>query len=235
CERSRAIGVRASGGFGDLVTVPHARYLFDLGDLDPALAATYACSGLTVYSAVTKLLPCPPDEPVVLIGAGGLGLSGIAVLRALGHRNIVVTDIGPAKLGAALDAGASATVENSGDDVAARIMAAAGGPVRRVIDLVNNAATAPLALSLLARGGKVVQVGLFGGAMTLPLMTVPMRALMIQGSFVGSPAEMRALIALARSGALAPIPTTTMPKSSATAALTALRDGKVSGRIVLVA
>ena len=40
------------GGFADHVLVPHSRYLFDKGTIDDALASTYACSGLTAYSAL---------------------------------------------------------------------------------------------------------------------------------------------------------------------------------------
>lgn len=81
CTTSHSLGVAASGGFGEQVMVPHPRYLFELGDLDPALACTYACSGLTIYSAIQKLMPIDADEPILIIGAGGLGLSGISTLR----------------------------------------------------------------------------------------------------------------------------------------------------------
>ena len=50
------------------------------------VAATYACSGITVYSAIRKAMPLPPDEAIVLVGAGGLGLNAIAVLKALKHQ-----------------------------------------------------------------------------------------------------------------------------------------------------
>src|SRR5690606_4628763 len=74
CERQASIGVARHGGFGEKVTVPHPRYLVDPGDIDPALAATFACSGITVYAAIAKLMPLSPDTPIVLVGAGGLGL-----------------------------------------------------------------------------------------------------------------------------------------------------------------
>ena len=44
-------------------SAPHPRYLVDPGTVDPAVAATYACSGITVYGAVRKALPMPP-EPI---------------------------------------------------------------------------------------------------------------------------------------------------------------------------
>ena len=82
CLVSRALGVYQNGGYATHVVAPHPRHLIDPGNLDPALAATYACSGVTVYSAIRKVMPLPPEKPVVLVGAGGLGLAAIAVLQA---------------------------------------------------------------------------------------------------------------------------------------------------------
>ena len=235
CAQSRAIGLRQPGGFGEYVVTPHPRHLIDIGDIPPALAATYACSGLTVYAALKKVLPVPPDQPVVIIGAGGLGLSAIQILRAQGHRAILVVDIDPAKRAAALAAGASAAIDGTGDDLGQRLLQAAGRPLRTVVDLVNNPQTASAALAAVGRGGTIVQVGMFGGAVSLPLMKMPALELTLRGSFVGSPKELRELIELARSGALDPIPLATRPRDQASAALQDLHDGEVVGRLVMVA
>jgi len=235
CLVSRALGVFQNGGYATHVVAPHPRHLIDPGTLDPALAATYACSGVTVYSAIRKIMPMPPERPVVIVGAGGLGLNAIAVLRALGHRAIVVVDINAEKRQAALDAGASAVVDGAGPAVAQAIMDACGGAAEAIIDLVNGTATAAFAFAALRKGGKLVQVGLFGGEMSLPLPVMAMRGLTVQGSYVGNPKELRELVGLAQGGGLAALPITRMPQEQANAALMRLRDGKVTGRVVLVA
>ncbi len=233
CANGRALGVYQHGGYATHVVAPHARHLVDPGTLDPAVAATYACSGITVYSAIKKVMPLPADEAVVLVGAGGLGLNAIAVLKALGHRNIIVVDISPAKREAAMAAGASQTVDGVGEDVAARIIAAAGGPVGAIIDLVNGTATARFSFNALRKGGKLVQVGLFGGELSLPLPLMAIRALTVQGSYVGNPKELRELVALAQAGTLQALPVTEVAPAEAFDALMRLRDGRVTGRIVL--
>ena len=235
CAKGAAIGVRQPGGFGSHVLVPHPRHLVDAGGIDPAVAATYACSGLTVYAAVRKLMPIPPDKPIVLIGAGGLGLSAIEILKALGHRNIVSVDVSETKRRAALKAGASQAVDGFGAPAEAAdwIKAAAGGPVLGVVDLVNSSTTVQVALACLARGGKTVQVGMFGGRLDMPLMTFPGQGITICGNFVGNPKELREVVALAREGKLQPIPVETRPKSEVTRTLQELRDGKITGRVVL--
>ena len=235
CLTGRSLGVYQNGGYGTHVIAPHPRHLIDPGTVDPAVAATYACSGITVYSAIRKVMPLPPDEPIVVVGAGGLGLNAISILRAMGHQRIVAVDVSDEKRQSAMQAGASHTVDASHDGVTGRIIETCGGQVAAVIDLVNGTATARFAFAALRKGGKLVQVGLFGGELTLPLPLMAIRALTVQGSYVGSPAELRDLIQLAQGGKLAPLPVTTMPQSEANAALMRLRDGKVTGRVVLVA
>jgi D-arabinose 1-dehydrogenase-like Zn-dependent alcohol dehydrogenase len=62
-----------------------------------------------------------------------------------------------------------------------------------------------------------------------------MRALTIQGSYVGNPKELRELVGLAQSGRLPAIPITTVPQSQACEALMRLRGGHMVGRLVLKA
>ena len=233
CQSGRAIGIFQHGGYATHVLAMHPRHLVDPGTLDPALAATYACSGITVYSAIAKAMPMPPDRPLLLIGAGGLGLSALSVLKALGHRNTIVADVSAEKRQAALDAGAAQVVDTSGAGAGARLIAAAGGPLAAIIDFVNGAATAQMAFDTLCKGGKLIQVGLFGGELRLPLPLMAMRALTVQGSFVGTVKDLRAMVQLAQNGALPPLPITEVPMPTADAALMRLRDGRVTGRIVL--
>src|ERR1700693_3623626 len=81
CLTPRSIGVYQHGGYATHVLAPHPRHLIDPGSVDPAVAATYACSGITVYSAIKKTMPMPPDEALVIFGAGGLGVNALAILR----------------------------------------------------------------------------------------------------------------------------------------------------------
>ena len=233
CLKPASLGVYRHGGYATHVVAPHPRHLVDPGSLNPAVAATYACSGITVYSAIKKVMPQPPDEPIVVIGAGGLGLNAIAVLKALKHRNIVVADISAEKRAAAEKAGATKTVDASGEGVHKRIIEACGAQPIAIIDLVNGSATARFAFDALRKGGKLVQVGLFGGELSVPLPLMAIRALTIQGSYVGNPKELRELVRLAQAGDLPPLPVTTLPQREANDALMRLRDGRVTGRLVL--
>jgi len=234
CTQSSSIGVMHDGGFGDHVVVPHSRYLVDPGPVDPAYAATLACSGITVYSAIKKIMPLSPEEPVVLFGAGGLGLAAIAMLRALDHLNIVTVDVNPRKKQAALDQGVRHFVDASQPDFVTQVLSLTGGPVKAVIDFVNIDSTAQNALEMLQKGGKLVLVGVGGGQIVVSLASMIFRPRTIQGSATGNPQDLRDVAALAQSGKLQPIPVTRMPKDQVNHAMHLLEEGQVNGRIVLI-
>ncbi len=234
CTKPQSLGVMRDGGFADYVIVPHPRYLVDLGGLDPVKAAPLACAGVTTYSAVKKFGERIHQDPVVIIGAGGLGMMAIEVLKALGAKGAIVVDVDAAKREAALKAGALAAIDARADDAVKQIAEATGGGARAVLDLVGATPTVKLALDACARGGHVVVVGLMGGDITLSLPIIPMRPLKIEGSYVGTLPELRELVTLMREGKMQPSSVTRRPLGEVNEALEALAQGKVVGRQVLV-
>ncbi len=231
--KANSIGIFCDGGYADYITVPHPRYLLDLKGLDPVTAAPYACSGVTTYSAIKKV-EAFFDQPIVIFGAGGLGLMALTLLKAMGGKGAIMVDIDASKREAAEKAGALATVDGGAPDALQQIMAKAGGPIRGAIDLVGNSATAQLGFDCLAKGSKLVMVGLFGGGAPWALPLIPMKAITIQGSYVGSLRETQELIDLVREKNIAPIPVTRVPLTQVDAALNDLKKGKLVGRAVLV-
>lgn len=236
CMAPRYLGVQRPGGYADHLIVPHPRYLVDATGVDPVWAATLACSGLTTYSAAVKLLPIPKDEWVLVLGAGGLGLSAVSMLRGLGHERIVVADVDEKKFPAAHAAGAAATVNAGAPDALDRLkaatQAATGGLTYGAIDLVGAAQTFQLAYAALRKGGKYVVCGLYGGETPLSIVPTVQRAIMIQGSYVGSPGELREVVALAKAGRIKPLPVETRPASQISESLDQLKAGTLIGRVV---
>ncbi len=233
CLAPRFLGVFRNGGYADHILVPHGRCLLDIGDMKPEEAAPYACSGLTAFGALQRVGAVLKEEPIVVIGAGGLGLMCLGLLKAMGGKGAIVVDTDPGKREAALKAGALAAIDGAAEDALKQVNAAAPNGVWAVIDFVGASSTARLAVDSLTKGGKLVIVGLFGGDITLPLPFIPMRAMTIQGSYVGSLAEAKELLALVQRTRLPPIPITTHRLDTADATLQALRAGRVVGRAVL--
>lgn len=233
CTKPRSLGIYRAGGYSDYLLVPHPRYLLDVRDIPPAQAALYACSGLTAFGALKKLGDVPQREPIVVIGAGGLGLMCLSLLKAMNAKGAIAVDIDPKKREAALAAGAVAAIDGSAPDAAKQVLAAAGGPVWAAIDFVGAATTAQLGVSLLVKGGKLVIVGLFGGEITLSLPLIPMKAMTVQGSYVGSLSELSELLDLVRRAKPAPVPVTERRLETAQETLLDLKHGRIIGRAVL--
>jgi D-arabinose 1-dehydrogenase-like Zn-dependent alcohol dehydrogenase len=226
------IGLQRSGGYADHLLVPDPRYLVDTNGLSPAWAATLSCSGLSAYSAVTKLKPIPFDEWVAVMGAGGLGLSALAILRALGHERILVVDIDRSRLAVAEKSGAAAILDGSSSGAAKQLREITGGYLYGATDFVGLNETAELALGALRKGGRLILVGLYGGEIPLSVGSAVLRALTVQGSHLGSISELQEVVALARQGALAMIPIETRPLAALNRTLDELKAGTVIGRVV---
>jgi len=233
CVKPAALGVYCDGGYADYMTVPHPKYLLNLKGLDPVTTAPYACSGVTTYSALKKVEK-DLGSPIVIFGAGGLGLMALSLLKAMGGKGAIVVDIDAKKREAAEKAGALATVDGKAPDALDQLTRKAGAPIRAVIDLVGNAQTTQLGFDCLTKGGKLVIVGLFGGGAPWALPLIPIKAITIQGSYVGNLRETRELLDLVRSKKVPPIPVTPMPLAKANDALLDLRKGSLVGRAILV-
>jgi D-arabinose 1-dehydrogenase-like Zn-dependent alcohol dehydrogenase len=232
CMAPSMLGIQRPGGYADHLIVPHPRYLIDTGSLDPAWAATLACSGLSTYSAVSKLRPIPREEWVAVLGAGGLGLSAVGMLRALGHEKIVSVDIEERKLAAALVAGASETLDGRGVGASQKLAKITAGALYGAVDFVGSTATAELALGALRKGGKLILIGLFGGEIALSIGATILGAITVQGSHLGSVSELQEVVAVARAGKIQPIPIETRPLADVSRTLDELKAGSVIGRVV---
>jgi D-arabinose 1-dehydrogenase-like Zn-dependent alcohol dehydrogenase len=235
CAAARHLGINVDGGFASHVLVPHPRYLIEHAPLAASFAATLMCSGLTAYAALERLAPQASRGPLLLVGMGGVGMMGLALAQAMFGQAPLVADIDTKKRNAALAAGAAAAFDPL--DAAARkaVLAATGGGAYGACDFVGSDRSLAFATSALAKGGKVVVTGLFGGTFTMPVAMFALKAITIEGIQTGTLAEARELVLLARQRKLAAPPISEQPMARAQAALEALRQGKVVGRTVLTA
>ncbi len=233
CLNQRTIGVRWPGGYADHVIVPDARYLIDYSGLPTELACTYACSGLTAYSALKKTGAKTEADDVVLIGAGGVGLSAVVFGKLVVKGKIIVADVNDTKRSLARQSGADETIDNGAPDAVAKVREITGGGAAAAIDFVGRPETARFGLDVLRKGGTLVSVGLYGDAMPLAMVMMPLMMLNIRGSYVGTLQEMHAVMALARAGKVSSIPVAARPLAEANAVLHELQAGQILGRIVL--
>lgn len=232
CRTTNHLGITVDGGFATHVLVPHPRYLLDYGNLSPALAGAYMCSGLTAYSALKKLPSGTDGSDIILVGLGGVGMMGLQFARSLFGGAPLAADIDPAKRAAALDAGAAAAFDPADRDARKEILKTTGGLVAAV-DFVGSDGSLAFAQGTLRKGGSVVISGLIGGRLDMPIAMFPLRPFSLIGTFVGSLTEAKEMLDLAASGAVSPIPIETRSLDCANASLDDLRSNKIVGRVVL--
>ncbi len=234
CLAPRFVGVVRPGAYASHLLVPHPRYLVDAEGVDASFAATLACSGVTTYSAIKRLPALADRDWVLVLGCGGLGLIALSCLRALGIERVIACDIDDGKLAAARASGARETV-NSRDAQTAlgAIQSISSGAVAGALDFVGMPATTNLGIAALAKGGRHILCGLFGGEITLALPPIAQRAIGIVGSYVGNLQELREVAALARRGSLKSPPVETRPIAEVNPTLDALKAGRIIGRVVL--
>ena len=232
-KAARNLGIQLPGGYADAVRVPHQRYLVPIGTLQPARAATFACAGITALGAIRKLPETTADDWVAVVGCGGVGMTGVALLSAITQAKIVAIDPDAAKRDAALANGATLAFDPGMPDALKTISKACGGNIAAAIDFVGSETSSSLAVNLVRRTGHVVIVGLFGGEFKMPLPMFALKSITITGSYVGGLNDLRELVALAQRETLPEIPLDVRPLNMVNQALDDLTHGRVVGRVVL--
>jgi len=232
CGKPRFLGVNIDGGFATHVLVPDAKYLLEYDPLPVNVAATLMCSGITAYGALKRLADRPRQRNLLLIGLGGVGMMGVSFARAMFKQDISVADLSPAARESALKNGATTAYDPTEPDVVRRIMKETGG-FDSIVDFAGNQKSIDFAVSVLARGGKIVVSGLMGGTMTLPMVQWVFKRMTVEGFNTGTLAEAHELMALARTGKIKPTPMKEEPMADAQKWIEQLRAGKVVGRIML--
>jgi alcohol dehydrogenase, propanol-preferring len=234
CDKPRSLGIYNDGGYAEYVLVPNYKYLVKIGeDMDTDTSAPLSCAGLTAYGAV-KNASLKPDDNVVIVGTGGLGLMSIQLVRAVTAARIIAIDIDDKKLQVAEKEGADIVVNSKKEDSIKVVMELTDNlGVDAVIDFVNATKSVEADMQILRRRAKLVLVGLFGGELRLSLVTMPTRAYKIIGSYTGSLQDMIELVSLANRGLVKPVVSNRFKLDQAGEALQMLKDGKIVGRGVI--
>ncbi|HEY6883267.1 MAG TPA: zinc-binding dehydrogenase, partial [Nitrososphaeraceae archaeon] len=234
CDKPRSLGIYTDGGYADHVLVPSYKYLVRIGeDMDTNTTAPLSCAGLTAYGAV-KNANLKPEDNVVIVGTGGLGLMAIQLAKAVTGSNIIALDLDDKKLEVAKKNGANNIINSKKEDPVKAIMELTDKlGADAVIDFVNASKTVETDMQFLRRRARLVLVGLFGGELRLGLIAMPTRAYKLIGSYTGTLNDMVELVSLAKRGIIKPVVSNRFKLDQATEALTLLKDGKITGRGVI--
>ncbi len=233
CLNMRSLGMYQDGGYSEFVRISHPRYLVDIGKLPADTAGPYSCAGLTAYSALKKVLPIPPSESLLIIGAGGVGLMGLQILPHLCSNQVIVVDIDDEHLRVAKKFAPYITINSKKADAQAEIMELCSGGVAAVVDFVGLGMTAKLGFQSLKKNGQYINVGMFGGSFPLPIAMLAMKNITLRGSYTGSLSELKELINLLNKVKPLPIPFNHYPLSATNEILEKLEKGEIIGRCIV--
>jgi alcohol dehydrogenase, propanol-preferring len=227
-------GLGRHGGMAEYIVVPSARFVVPLPEgLTPEAAAPLTDAGLTPYHAIRRAAGVlRPGSVAVIIGAGGLGHLAIQILKATTAATVVAIDTRPVSLDLAKDSGADAVVQ-AGDNQLQHVKELTGASrVEAVFDMVGTQSTLATAAALVARGGHIGIVGLAGGTLPVSMATVP-AGVTVTPTYWGTRVELVEVLRLAAAGHLS-VRTEEFSLSRAIDAYAAVKDGKVTGRAVVV-
>jgi alcohol dehydrogenase, propanol-preferring len=158
---------------------------------------------------------------------------GLSFAAAMFKQPITVADLSDAARETALKNGAAVAYDPAEPDVIKRILKETDGGFDEIVDFAGNEKSMAFAVSVVACGGKIVVSGLMGGNFSLPMVQWVYKRMTIEGFMVGTLAEARELMALARAGKIKPTPMQEEPMADVQKWIEELRAGKVVGRIVL--
>ena len=190
CDNRTVLGVscgeyRRHGAFAEYVAVP-SRILYRLPDSLPFERAALLESVSIAVHAVGRHVP-KPDDTVVVVGSGMIGLLIVQVLKDKGPKNIVAVDVDPQKLALAQRLGATHTLNPNEIDVAAAVRTVSGGRGADVsFEVVGVGDTVLSAIRTLRKGGTIVLVGNLSPTVDLPLQEVVSREISVLGSCASS-------------------------------------------------
>jgi L-iditol 2-dehydrogenase len=186
CPDRRSIGSFVDGGFAPEVLVP-ARSLHRIPDWLDEHAATLAEPLACVCQCLCDPAAVFPGDEVLVTGPGPVGLLAAQVARALGGRPLVAgLPRDEIRLDAASGLGFETALadELDGDE---RFQA--------VIECSGSAGGATACLRGALRGGRYVQVGVFGKPVTVPLDAVFQKELVVTSGFASTARSWRRALA----------------------------------------
>lgn len=243
-EGDRVMAFTGTGGYAEEVACD-AQNIAPIPDgVEFVSAAAFAMNYATVYHALQDRAQLQPGETVLVLGAaGGVGLAGVELAKAMGAR-VIAAASSQEKLEVARRYGADVGINYGSEDFRECVKELTGGNgVDVVVDPVGGAYAEP-ALRGMAWGGRYLVIGFAAGDIPrIPLNLPLLKGCSIVGVFWGSFAtrepgrnteNLRQLLTWIGDGTLNPLVSATYPLEDVARALRDVIERRTTGKIVLV-
>lgn len=198
CTRLRVLGVHLDGGMQPVIAVPSQKLHHEnsLSFDQLALVETLAIGAHAVERAAVR-----PDDYVLVLGAGPIGLSVIQFVQAIGAR-LAVVDLSAVRRDFCRDQlGVAEPLDAAASDLVERVKSRGDGePPTVVFDATGNARSMCAAFDWPAHGGRLVFVGLVQGELTFDDPNFHRRELTLLASRNALPATFQHVLSLVTQG-----------------------------------
>lgn len=203
--------------------------------LTDAEAACLPCAGVTAWRAVVTEAGVGAGDRVLTLGTGGVSLFALQIAKLRGAQ-VAVTSSQDAKLDRARELGADFTLNYVDTPRWGKAVVAwtGGRGVDAVVEL-GGAGTLKESLRAVRHGGHIALIGVLSGVVTeLPLTSILMRGVRVQGIFVGHREDFSSLCrALAAHPSVRPVVDRVFPWTALPEALRYLASGQHFGKVVV--
>jgi NADPH:quinone reductase-like Zn-dependent oxidoreductase len=169
-------------------------------------AACLPCAGVTAYNALFDQGGLRAGQTVLLLGTGGVSIFGLQLAKAAGAR-VIITSSSDDKLARAGTLGADEGINYvKNPDWHKRVRELTGGQGVDLVLEVGGAGTLARSVDATRFNGRVALIGVLAGVQAeLPLTSILMKQVRVQGVLVGSRTHFEALNRLVQLHAIEPV------------------------------
>jgi threonine 3-dehydrogenase len=181
CHHHISVGVTRPGAFAEYVTIPAQNVFVVPAHIDDNVAAVLDPLGNATH---TSLRYDVVGEDVLITGAGPIGVMATAIVRHIGARHVVVTDVNRFRLEMASKLGATHVVHAPSEQLDT-VMTELGMTEGFDVGLEMSGAESAFnqMLHAMNHGGRIAALGIPAGLMTLDVNDVIFKGLEIQGIY----------------------------------------------------
>ncbi len=167
CLKLGFVGYAMPGAFAEFVAVPSIKLGQYVAKLPAALSYEEgaAAEPLAVALYAVQQAQPKPDNVIVVLGLGIIGLCIIQILKSLGVKQIYASGHREKRINLAANSGAIVAVDASKEDILPSVTEKSGGRGADIVfDVAGSESTFYQALQMTHRGGKVELVGLYSSS-----------------------------------------------------------------------
>ncbi len=181
CRNTVGVGVNRPGAFAEYVVIPAFNAFKLPAAIDDEIAAILDPLGNAVHTALAFDVV---GEDVLITGAGPIGIMAVAIVRFIGARNVVITDVNDYRLDLARKMGATLALNVTRDkleDAMTQLGMQEGFDVG--LEMSGNAAALRDMLRTMHHGGSIAMLGIPPNEVAIDWNEVILKGLTIKGIY----------------------------------------------------